>query len=468
MQLLRKILFYLFALLYIIFCPILLMHAFGYIFRLNIEKGVVNTGLISFATVPPHAALFLENRRFTSATPAVIRDLIPGKYRVQLALKGYLPWSETIFVEAGKATIRDKVILVPGAWRPQVLLAGKYLSLTPIEETNYLLLAQGQLLKDWVVYEVKKNLSWPLVEHSSPWSFSIVTSVYKVKRSNYVLIQISANSKTRYLWVGLREKENKIQDVTHLITTPADQAQWDPDEPETIFILQGAALQKINLATGTLDPDYSQKVKGYCVRGREVFVLEDNGMMFRMDYDKKLREPVPLDPALRSMLSKDSGKGEFNIQSPVKGVFFLQGRQGEIWINLPTYELVRQDARGYAFSSDAQHALFWKQDQIGILDLSFTHHAYIRGMNRWGSGVSWEFQHGLGIRRAFFVYGDSHILFLDKDTLYLLAVAGDTPQAARRLFDVRENSDIYYWEYRGRVYYLDCASGNLACVEIVP
>ena len=105
MPTLRKILFYIFALFYIIACPILIMYAFGYIFRLNIEKGLVKTGLVSLATVPARATVLLENRRYTSVTPAVIRDLIPGKYRVELSLKDYLPWSEMIFVEAGRAAI---------------------------------------------------------------------------------------------------------------------------------------------------------------------------------------------------------------------------------------------------------------------------------------------------------------------------------------------------------------------------
>ena len=96
MILLRRILFYLFFIAYLVICPLIILYAFGYILQPNSERGMVKTGLISLASVPPGANVYIENKRYLSRTPTVIRDLIPGDYYVSMYLKDYQPASQVI------------------------------------------------------------------------------------------------------------------------------------------------------------------------------------------------------------------------------------------------------------------------------------------------------------------------------------------------------------------------------------
>ncbi len=52
---LRKILFYLCALLYLISCPLTILYALGYGVQPGAQRGLVKTGVISLATLPPGA-----------------------------------------------------------------------------------------------------------------------------------------------------------------------------------------------------------------------------------------------------------------------------------------------------------------------------------------------------------------------------------------------------------------------------
>ena len=65
MILLRKILFYICIVLYLIFCPMIILYALGYSFKpQSSQGGIVKTGIIFLSTTPPGADVFLNNRRF--------------------------------------------------------------------------------------------------------------------------------------------------------------------------------------------------------------------------------------------------------------------------------------------------------------------------------------------------------------------------------------------------------------------
>ena len=77
MLILRKIVFYIFALFYIVFCPLVVLYAFGYIFKPQSEEVVVKTGIIYLSTAPAGASIYVNGElqntgtwegTFTSAT----------------------------------------------------------------------------------------------------------------------------------------------------------------------------------------------------------------------------------------------------------------------------------------------------------------------------------------------------------------------------------------------------------------
>src|SRR4051812_25026631 len=99
LSLLRKILFYVFVAAYAIIGPLMVLYALGYIFRPGEEKGMVPTGLISLATEPSGATVYVGNKRYSKKTPAVVRNLLPGSYPVSIQMKGHRGWSSKVPVE---------------------------------------------------------------------------------------------------------------------------------------------------------------------------------------------------------------------------------------------------------------------------------------------------------------------------------------------------------------------------------
>ena len=108
----RGILFYLSLSLFFAGLPFILSFALGYKFNTHTLK-FVKTGLIYIKTQPEGANIYLNGRLISDKSPTSIQELMPGVYRVTLALAKYSPWKSEVDVEAGKVSRIDKVILFP-------------------------------------------------------------------------------------------------------------------------------------------------------------------------------------------------------------------------------------------------------------------------------------------------------------------------------------------------------------------
>ena len=108
----RGFLFYLSLLLFFGGLPFILSFALGYKFNTHTLK-FVKTGLIYIKTQPEGANIYINGKFNLEKTPASIQELLPGVYKINLALAKYYPWRSEVDVEAGKVSRIDKVILFP-------------------------------------------------------------------------------------------------------------------------------------------------------------------------------------------------------------------------------------------------------------------------------------------------------------------------------------------------------------------
>ena len=75
------------------------------------EKRIVGTGIITIASEPDAASVFLDGH-LTTATNATISSLTPKKYSVRVVKEGFIPWENNIAVKEGLVT-EVKITLFP-------------------------------------------------------------------------------------------------------------------------------------------------------------------------------------------------------------------------------------------------------------------------------------------------------------------------------------------------------------------
>lgn len=82
----------------------------GYTFS-STEKRIVGTGIISAASEPSSASVYVDGH-LTTATNATISNLAPKKYVVKIIKEGFIPWEKEIEVREGLVS-EVKVTLFP-------------------------------------------------------------------------------------------------------------------------------------------------------------------------------------------------------------------------------------------------------------------------------------------------------------------------------------------------------------------
>lgn len=464
MLILRRVLFYLLVAVYLIFCPLTILYALGYLFRPGSEQGLVKTGLIYLSTAPPGASVYIRGKRYTQKTPAVLRDLLPGEYPVKIQRKNREVWLETVPVESEKATVLDRILLLPESWKPRLLARGSYKDLIALEDTPYLLLREGETLKDFFLFDWKENKIRPLLPSGSPYGPAKWLSYFAEGGSPCLLVRASAPGGERFLWLELDNRGTLVEDLTPLFPESPAEVYWDDRERDILFSWQDRSLNRIDTRARSISPQFLDAVRGFGLFSKSVYTLHEDFSLRRTDYEGKDSELVIQDTGLARSLFGE--KGKFRIEIPAKNLLLFLGEKGELLASRLPYRFAEEDVLGIQYHAGEKQVLAWKENEVGVLDLAGTEEG--EEVFERGPRLVWIFKRATNIEQAFWVYEGSHILFRDGDRIFLVALETYGKPHLRYLFAVKKKTSVYYSESSGELFYLDPSSGSLYSAEMLP
>ncbi|MBP9866261.1 MAG: PEGA domain-containing protein, partial [Candidatus Omnitrophica bacterium] len=283
MMLFRKILFYCFLLIYFTLCPFLIFYTLGYRFDLHGDRGIVKTGALSITTLPEGAAVSLGNRRPSHKTPAVILNLRVGPYDVRIEKEGYQPWFNQVSIEAEKAVVAEKIILLPLELKPELIAPGPFKKIALFKEGTLAVILRGSQLSELMVLDLVKNTEYVLNEGAlSQFQSSQVGAVYTVPASSVFWVWLE-DSGGRMLRVRVRLGVLEAEDWSRYILGKPDELQWDPGVENKLYAFRDKALSVINLDRGT---SYAagHDLQGFKISKQRIFMSRSQGVV-RMDSD---------------------------------------------------------------------------------------------------------------------------------------------------------------------------------------
>jgi|GEM_PF-5559029 len=177
-KILRRIVFFFFVAVFFIGAPKIVFYALGYSYRHGSESGLVKSGLVYLSTTPPGATVYVGGRRYRDATPAIIRDLLPGNYPIRLVLKDYEAWAQTVPVEPAKSSVLGKILLHPKKPDWSMRLSDQYEDIVLVPDTKYFLLKKKNQADAVQIYDWKEKKAKPFEDDPAK-----VQSFFKAKRS---------------------------------------------------------------------------------------------------------------------------------------------------------------------------------------------------------------------------------------------------------------------------------------------
>lgn len=464
MLLLRKVFFYIFTAIYVVACPLTILYALGYLYSPGAETGLVRTGLIYLSTAPQGAAVYLGAKRVARKTPVVLRNLMPGDYSVRIHLNGFKSWSETLPVEAEKATALDRILLLPQSLKREVLWDQPCETFASFEGGALLFLSRGPRVEDHFFYDLKEAAVRPLVQYLPHLKGGRVVAMEGVRDSPFCLLRISFVGTEKFLWFEPRDPRVAPQDISSLFMEIPEQVQWDPRDKNRIFAFRQNYLHRIDLATQSVYPRVVEGVKGFALHNRLLYVLTEDSKVVRYDYEAKAGEVLLEDADLARSLFTEGRLFQMRIL-PREIMILLSDRGALLGSRLP-YRYAPEGIEGMQYDPSTERLLVWKKGELGILD--FAKPLWNDDFFEKGPRLTWAYRRGDRIEQAFWVYEGSHIVFRDRAGVYLLELETYGKPHLNLLLEVKAKSPIHYSEATGKIYYLDPQSSRLSSVEILP
>lgn len=464
MTILRKIFFYLFAAIFVIFAPIIVFYALGYFIQPGQTEHIVKTGLIYISSVPSDATVYLESKKFQKKTPAMIRNLLPGTYRLKINKKNYKPWTQLISVEAGKATVLNKVILFPKNWQPETNSTYDFTKLIPLPESNRILLSKGEKLSDYFVYEMSSEKTKPIIKPDFIYADSKVVHYECMPRSEYVLFEVTSSDGPKFLWINIEKNKEEIKDVSSFFSTASEHVFWDAEEPKYLFSIENHVMKRLNLNTSMSAPQFMKFVRSYGVFNKSLYVMTDHDSFVKTDLENRREEVILNDSGLYEGLFGNEESYQIKVLQDDL-ILFISARGALVSNRLP-YHFVNEGVLDSVANEENQKILFYTKNKIGALD--FTRQTQDVKIFEKGPVLSWIYEQGKSIQSVYWVYGGTHVLFQDGNDVFFLEAIPYSAYSLMPLIKVKDNSSIFYSDKFGKLFYLEPGAGKLKSLEILP
>lgn len=456
----RRAFFYFFLLLYLVLCPIVLFYAFGFIIRPQ-EQKLVQTGLVSINTYPSGAYIYLGPSRYVQRSPAILSELLPGRYNLRVFLNQYRPWSNSFYVSAGKAVLFDRILLLPKVLAPRTISRQPFINIIPLESASSCILARGHTFKDNYLFDGTEISTDPLASRIFLYADARLQDVATIQDNPLAVLTLVLQKEIKYLL--LQPDKDSLMDISAIIIRPPEKFFLDPDDMSTVYSLHKDQIDMIKPQTGALYPGYVEHVRGFGAKGKKLYVLSQEGILLRMNQDRTGPEILLSDASVSASIFDP--KGIYEIYPLLPGTFVFLGDEGQLTTNHLPRKIRDRGCRGIAFDGQQNRLLFWTKNEIGTVE--FLRNAPDNDLFSNGSVIQRIFEEGRNIQQCLWIYEGSHILFRDANKVFLAELMPQGPPHIEFLVQIKNNTDIFFSKETGTIYYLDAKMEGLQALDIL-
>ncbi len=474
---LRKILFYLFAIFYVVLCPIIILDALGIIITPGRQKMMSATGLISVSTIPQGADISINGKRTGKKSPALLRDLHPGLYDVSISLSGHKTWNKKLSVQKSEAVALENILLIPELWETQIISNQRFDRLIPTENNTFFMLTQGPALKDLRIYRYKENLieqassftnsSLPHAQNlESPFASDPVyadarfLSVKTMPHSATIFLSCVLQSMPLYLLGRVNSGSLQLEDISSVIDNNLEDIQWDENDKNLIFYSPTKGLYWFNRAEK--QPQLiTEATKGYSLFDHSALVVTADNQFLRFNDPRAEKEP--LTGTLPQLPAEFRTAEKFIVHPFSENLILFLSQTGSLLSNKVPYLFASEGIRGFSHELSHNRIIVWTKNKLGMIDFTKTS---TEGIFETGPAINWLSVGGKDIQQATWVNKGTHIFYRDRDQIKITeSEMADKPFIGDV---VRTNDDFLYDNDTGLVYYIDDKTRQFMATTILP
>lgn len=373
-KLLRRILFWLLVLLFLVTAPVAVLYSQGY--RFDQKKMIfVHSGAITLKSLPASVNIFLDGKPQPAKSLDIINNSVtvgglrPGSYHIQASLNGYSGWGKNVEVHSGFSTEFWNVVLTPQ--NPEVnelesRNAARFFP-SPFGKKTAYFEDLGKGISLWVT-DFKKNETHLAYSESDvfflkdkfdnlEWNFKedlMLAPVIRNNQKDYLIVSSEGNIKPFYL-----------SDMTNF--KDIRKARWSPKEKNVIYFLAKDSSQTSNLYAFSLDsnvPDLIvSEIITYDLSQNSIYFLQKNNILLKSSLDGSSAVQVNDSPFADSAIGDNARLIAYDEDRQIliseDGDLFVHNNGSE---NL--FQKIGSGVLGAQFSDDGKKLLFWNSNEI--------------------------------------------------------------------------------------------------------
>jgi len=374
----RTILFSICLFSFLISAPLAVFYSQGYRFDFN-SKRIVKTGAFYFKVWPRNVEIYLDGKSKKKTDfffgSALIENLMPKKYQVQIKKAGYLTWEKKLEIKEGGVTEAKNIFLVPENPKFQILVE-------KIEDFFFSPDGKKIILKErgedgWIleILELEINKKNLLFEGGL--------------ESQVLELSFSPDSKRIFLKIEEKEKtKNLILDLEgNLISLDflgeVEKISFNPKDSQKIFFVKENFIFEADLAKKELTGPILKNLITYEASNSNFYWLSKDGYCFKTDFSGKIEEKINFE----HFSLKEEKKYQISLSGPriflkENDILFSnearnqdsekRSNEGSLYLfdfDLKSFQKFFEPIRGIEFSPDGQKMVYFNNYEIWVLFL---------------------------------------------------------------------------------------------------
>ena len=365
----RTGLFLLSVLAFLVFAPSLVLYSQGY--RLDLRnKKLTKTGGLYLKVLPKNSEIYLDGQFKKKGDflfgSALIDNLLPRDYLVEVKKEGYVPWQKRLMVNPAGVTEAKNVILFPG----KISLQDSFQTLTTAVNGSQFWVSPSERK---IVLEKADNQGWYLTLFDLP---SRVEEILLKERSlakkggvsllglswsadsQKIVLQTALNEQEKHFLLDLQQKPFAMTSLDYLGTV--DKLDFAKSDANKFFLLQDGQLSAGDFTAKTTQP-LAENVLAFAPGSNQVFFLNQDGFLNSSDgttIQKISQQPLAVKP-----------ETSYELTSAGSRVFLKEGEK-LWWLNSEkNFAEIASAVQDFALSPDKTKLCFLNSSEIWVLFL---------------------------------------------------------------------------------------------------
>lgn len=377
----RNIIFIVFLILFLIAAPITVFYSLGWRFDWETKK-IVQTGIFYFKIWPKSSQIYIngELKKKTDIffDSALIDNLLPGKYDVEIKKDGYYDWRKNLSVEKRQATEIKNIVLIPEAC-PLNIVAGNIEDFFFSPDNKKIVLKEiGTAGKEnkWglKLYEFKNGLKSHIVDETdfSKTKVDLLDLKFSLD-SQKILLQLGLKENISYYLLGINDSPATITKLDFV--NAAEKLYFHPQDANKLFMVQTieeekssnrktTTLNEVDISNKEILPPLLKNIITLSAAENNIYYLDDSGSVFKTDLSGKNKEklnitdfPYKKETDYELIISK-----EYIFLKEMANLYFLNQENRD-------FQKIFDSLKNYKFSPDNKKMAYYSDNEIRVLFL---------------------------------------------------------------------------------------------------